>query len=235
MWERWLALGGGRVNTTNAAWLNQSFGFFDHTGAQVTHKAMDGLNICAQLRYKYEDYQRFVDVNPAFFPIRLLPYIVWPPRDRPEIVYPRPILLTGLPVRISLPIGKLADAVGGRRLLLAFEGLRVRDPEGYFEIYFNPRGTKELTSADPSYAGNLVLFGVPVDGRKNDHAMMHEGSDRRVFDVSGTLANLRKRGTFDPERLDIVLVLRRAEDGDGNSAPGDRAVASIERVRLVAD
>ena len=36
LWKRWLALGGGRVNPTgNAAWINQTFRFFDHDANAV--------------------------------------------------------------------------------------------------------------------------------------------------------------------------------------------------------
>ncbi len=54
LWERWLSLGGGRANPTEAAWRNVPFTFFDEKGAAVTMTAADVLDPAGQLGYTYQ-------------------------------------------------------------------------------------------------------------------------------------------------------------------------------------
>jgi tyrosinase len=57
LWKHWLALGGGRVNPTgNAAWMNQTFRFFDHdANAVVDVPVRNFLDTTTQLHYRYDD------------------------------------------------------------------------------------------------------------------------------------------------------------------------------------
>jgi hypothetical protein len=56
LWERWLALGGGRSNPVDATWLNANYlntQFFDEAGNPHQLKNSDVLNIVGQLDYTY--------------------------------------------------------------------------------------------------------------------------------------------------------------------------------------
>ncbi len=229
LWERWLAQGGGRANPATAAWLNRSFTFYDVNGQQVTRHASDALKTCATLGYNYE-VLRFV-ISPAIL-ARLLPLTFVIAADAPAAAAER-LTLAGPMTRAPIALGPVANRLGAsRQVLLAFEGIRVRDPEGYYEVYLNPAKTEGLSERDPSYAGNLVFFGAPVEGQPMDH-MAHQGGDRRVFDVTSKLADLRKRGLARGGELNVVLMLRLPEGGrEPAKAEGVRAV--VERVRLVA-
>ena len=230
LWERWLAQGGGRANPTDPGWLNHSFNFYDTNGQQVTRHASDALKTCATLGYNYEAL-RFV-ISP-FLLARLLPLTFVIPAGAPAAAAER-LTLAGPMTRTPIPLGEVGGRLGAsRQVLLAFEGIRVRDPEGYYEVYLNPAKTDGLSERDPSYAGNLVFFGAPIEGQPMDH-MEHMGSDRRVFDVTAKLADLRKRGLAGGGELNVVLVLRLPEGGrEPAKAEGVRAM--VERVRLVAN
>ncbi|MFN2587200.1 MAG: tyrosinase family protein, partial [Actinomycetota bacterium] len=53
LWNVWLGLGGGRANPTDAAWLGQSFDFYDETGAAVTLTGAEVVDAARQLGYVY--------------------------------------------------------------------------------------------------------------------------------------------------------------------------------------
>jgi hypothetical protein len=57
IWNRWLALGGGRANPTSPDWLNMSWTFFDENSRWVSIKAVDVVNDEADLRYRYNPPQ----------------------------------------------------------------------------------------------------------------------------------------------------------------------------------
>lgn len=54
IWDSWIALGGGRLNPTDPAFLNRTFTFASNTGTTVTHRMGDLLNTVS-LGYRYAD------------------------------------------------------------------------------------------------------------------------------------------------------------------------------------
>jgi Common central domain of tyrosinase/Polyphenol oxidase middle domain len=54
LWNRWLALGGGRVNPLETAWLDEVFRFHDETGAAVTLTGAQVVDSAVQLGYVYD-------------------------------------------------------------------------------------------------------------------------------------------------------------------------------------
>src|SRR6266571_766338 len=83
LWEDWIALGGGRVNpTTDPAWLNNTFSFYDENGATVTMNVSQILDTASQLNYRY--------AAPTICPVRVRCFCLpW----RPWLVDPRIIAL----------------------------------------------------------------------------------------------------------------------------------------------
>jgi Common central domain of tyrosinase/Polyphenol oxidase middle domain len=54
IWDRWLNLGGGRLNPSDAAFLDTPYSFADETGGTVTVKVRDIIS-SLQLGYRYDD------------------------------------------------------------------------------------------------------------------------------------------------------------------------------------
>ncbi len=83
LWEDWIALGGGRVNpTTDPAWLNNTFSFYDENGATVTMNVSQILDTASQLNYRY--------AAPTICPVRVRCFCLpW----RPWLIDPRIIAL----------------------------------------------------------------------------------------------------------------------------------------------
>jgi tyrosinase len=54
LWEVWLSQGGGRVNPTDASWLNTPWNFYDETGATVSLTGAQIVDVANQLQYRYE-------------------------------------------------------------------------------------------------------------------------------------------------------------------------------------
>ena len=122
-------------------------------------------------------------------------------------------------------------APAGSHVYLAFDDISVDEPEGYYEIYLNPPAGKPAAPEDPSYAGNLVLFGLSEKERAV-HKMtegMAMGPPRRVFDITRKLPQLRAVKGFDTAAVRIVLVLRTTE----GAKPEDRVRAHIGKVQLI--
>lgn len=235
LWGRWLAQGGGRANPGDSTWLNRTFTFYTATGAQVTRKVSDGLNTCPSLGYNYP-VLRF-PLRPVIL-AKLLPLSFAVSSSAPSMEPANRVELAGRPVRTVLAMPEAGPpSTSRRRLVLAFEGIRVRVPEGYYEVYLNPTKTEGLTEDDPSYAGNLVFFGIPAEGEPVPPG--HEGhggaTNQRLFDVTDKVADLARRGRMAGGALNVVLVLRLPEGGSSPPGPGDREAtrATIERIRLV--
>jgi hypothetical protein len=225
LWEVWIGQGGGRANPSTPAWLNQTFSFFDETGTQRTVPVSRGLNTCRGLGYKYPPPLK---LRPWPFPlILLLNELRAADIQAPDTVAAVRAELGGRPAEL-----KLALPPAARHLYLAFDDIAVDNPDGYYEIYFNPPAGKTPDPSDPSYGGNLVLFGLSEKERAVGHAGMDMpmGPPRRVFDITPKLAQLRAARGFDSAALRVVLVLRTTE----GAKPDDGVRVRIGKVRLIA-
>lgn len=239
LWEEWLKQGGGRINPTEAAWLDREFEFFDWNGVRVTRKARDGLGLCGTMGYVYAEPFRLKRVR-----WRLAPSVLdarFAPRPPLEAAAAAPIALGARPGRATVTVEQpVTESAGARgRTLLVFEGLRVTNPDGYYEIYLNPRPGSRLEPDNPAYAGNLVLFGVPIEGQPDPHAghAMEAMADprTRVFDISGWMAAQRRRGRrVNPDRIEVVLRLRTPE-GDSALEAAETPRASVDAIRVVVE
>jgi tyrosinase len=56
IWTNWIALGGGRHNPTDAAWLNTQFTFYDEVGNAVYLTGAEIVDTAGQLNYRYDDH-----------------------------------------------------------------------------------------------------------------------------------------------------------------------------------
>ena len=205
LWEVWIAKAGGRANPTAASWRNQTFSFFDETGTERTVPVSKGLDTCKGLGYKYPP------------PLKLFPLPWLLIAQLSEIRAAEIQVPAGAPSARAELGGRAAELKlplpAGSHVYLAFDDISVDEPEGYYEIYLNPPAGKAPAPEDPSYAGNLVLFGLS-DKERAVHKMtdgMAMGPPRRVFDITRKLPQLRAVKGFDTAAVRIVLVLRTTE------------------------
>ena len=226
LWEVWIGKGGGRADPTGA-WRTQTFSFFDETGTERTVPVSKGLDTCKGLAYKYPS--RLILKPWPFILAAQLNEIRAAEIQAPPSAASARAELGGRAAELKLALPESTRA-GNSHLYLAFENIAVDDPEGYYEIYINPPPGKPPIPEDPSYAGNLVLFGLTEKELAVRHAGMAMPAPRRVFDVTGKLPQLRAAKGFDASAVRVVLVLRTTE-----GAKADETVrAHIGKVTLIA-
>jgi Common central domain of tyrosinase/Polyphenol oxidase middle domain len=181
LWNRWLALGGGRGHPTDAAWRDQSFTLHDETGAQVTITVADVLDSEAQLGYRYDDVPT---VTPAMVPVA-------PPSVPPRLIAAtdRPLELAGSGDMVSLSLDTEAvdafQTVFSRagRAWVSVEDIDVEsDPGLAYGVYLD-------TPSGRHHIGNVSLFGID---RMRDQDVVHDAATgfRHTFDVTDLLARL---------------------------------------------
>jgi hypothetical protein len=232
LWEKWLAQGGGRANPSDPAWKNQSFSFFDETGTQRTRKAGDALSICPGLQYTYAK-ERILVLSPAILALLLSYAEIAKLKPRVTISADAAAALGMRPAALKLPLDKAKAAIeSGGRVLLSFDDIKIANPEGYYEIYLNPASSK-VDFTDPSYAGNLVTFGLTAAEQAVKHGDM-KGMDamppRRVFDITRSVTQMRDKKNLG-DTLNVVLMLRLP---DGVRAD-DKPRGQIGKVSLLVE
>lgn len=235
LWDAWLAQGGGRANPSDAAWLNQEFSFFDETKAQKTVKAGRALATCNSFGYQYP--RRRLILATQVLATQISDQLATRIRQPVGAVDTAPSLALGgraAEATVNLPprsVGAVAKST-----YLAFDDLDVVNPEGFYEIYLNPPVGKTLDFTDPSYAGNLVLFGLTKADRTGmrAHGGMAEMAPRRVFDITRKVAQLAQTPGFDAAKMRVVLVLRTPE-GAGAAKPAvDVPRARVGKIRVIS-
>ena len=235
LWETWLAQGGGRANPPDAAWRDREFSFFDETGTQRTVKAGRALATCNGLGYAYQR-RRFI-LTAQVLATQLSDQLAARIRQPVGAVDTAPSLALGgraAEVTVKLP-PRSAGAVA-KNTYLAFDELNVVNPEGFYEIYLNPPKGKTLDFTDPSYAGNLVLFGLTKADRTGmrAHGEAHEMAPRRVFDITRKVTQLAKAPGFDAATMRVVLVLRTPEGGGAAKPAVDVPRAQVGKIRVIS-
>lgn len=170
LWEVWLRKCGGRSNPSDAAWLNQSFTFFDETGTAVSMTGSQVVKTAANLNYKYD-----------FPTISLCNLVI----DWSKYKWYRKHLFAVGAVRFNSKISRIAltsaktDSLDkmvrmenktklfkaatpdkpSDRLMLEFENVEItKMPEGAVEIYLNLKPNEVPTPSSKSFVGMLDLF-----------------------------------------------------------------------------
>lgn len=235
LWETWLAQGGGRANPTDAGWRDRQFTFFDETGAARTVKASRAAVTCGTLGYNYPR-RRLLDLS-QILATQISPILadrIRPPRS--AVAAPS-VALGGRPVEATVALPPRRAGATAQRTYISFDDIDVANPEGYYEIYLNPPPGRTPDFTDPSYAGNLVLFGLTPadrDGMHKGHGAMAEMSARRVFDVTRKIEQLARTKGFDPAKLRVVLILRTPEGGGAARPAVDAPRARIGAIRVIS-
>jgi len=166
LWQVWNDRCGGRTNPTNATWLNQTYTFFDETGAAVNMTGNQVVKTAASLDYRY-DLPATLSCDFNFKDWKYIRYYIyrWPrPWDLTKNIVAfnfkeaQPAEDQKILTNLSL---KLTGAEANDRILLELNDLKFeKAPEGIVEVYVNlPKGAT-ATPKSKSFAGTVNLFAV---------------------------------------------------------------------------
>jgi tyrosinase len=240
LWSVWDA---GNANPTDAAWLSQTFDFFDENGAQVTLTAAQILDTVADLDYTY-------DPSPA--PAAVLKASLTPtmtpapsPDAEPELLgaTESPTELVGAPTRVEVAVDARArDALrsvapsdgAAPRTILNLEDIEApENPGTVYGVYVNLPDEAPADQEASHHVGNLSFFGVERarDPRGDEHAH----GLRYSYDITDVVGALARRGLWDDSKVYVTLrpieVIPPEDDDEGvrslaAGAPAARRVAS---------
>lgn len=234
LWNRWLALGGGRTNPSQAAWLNASFVFVDENGATVSMTGAEVVDSAIQLGYVYDDaLQPVVLAMSAASNDRPLPQRE--PRP-PELVSgtEEPIVLAGSTVSttITMPAATrnavLAAAPNeARRMYITIDDITAdQDPGLGYAVYVSTPG------GERQHVGNVSLFGIEA---MNDPNRRHGGAPgfRHAFDITDAVNQLQRQGRFDPSQLTVTFEPLRILPPPGEQLPAEaQDTSQVPAVRI---
>jgi hypothetical protein len=233
LWNRWLALGGGRANPSEAAWRTQGFAFHDETGAKVTLSGADVVDSAAQLDYAYDDEPVPAERMPEMAPTPL-------PSQPPELVAASEASLelagTSASVALIVPSSTrtLAEAASDddRRVLVSVEDIRAeRDPGLAYAVYLEVPGDPERRRR---HIGNVAFFGIEA---MNDPDRPHDGApgSRHTFDATNAVKTLKEHNLWDPASLIVTFEPIRVLPPPGEALPPEavaEAAAPVAPVRI---
>jgi hypothetical protein len=243
LWKRWLDQGGGRSNpTSDAAWMNTTFQFYDANGAIVSLAGKDILNTITQLDYRYDDDPpEWILWRPPLVAIAREQITPGPP-EKLAVSSESKVELATEPVHIQLKMssdaaGKidrmLADREKAHSVVLNLNGVEYQgNPGSYYEVYINlPWPLREPPDFHCIYyVGNLALF-LP---RRADH----EGHKPGIvsFDLTRLIQTMKEQKSWTGDELTVTFVPQQPIPPAGEKPrevkPGIRA--TVESITLVA-
>lgn len=242
LWNRWLALQGGRRNPTDPAWLNQSFSFYDEDGTLVSMTCAEVVDSAAQLDYTYDDEgaQERAPMSPT-------PPSEPEPAGPPELVAAtdRSVELTGgrVSVVLSVPASTRARVetpalAGAARRAQGAVYLNVEDIEApanpgvVYGVFLNAPPTASDAERARYHVGNVTLFGIES---VNDPDQSHDSVPgfRHTFDITRVVAELSGSGAWDPDNINVTFEpITPTEEGARDTASPELAQASATPVRI---
>jgi hypothetical protein len=234
LWNNWIALGGGRANPTDTAWLNQTFTLYDETGTEVTLTCAEVLDTATQLDYVYDDEPtelggRMPSPPPSQESARR------PPRP-PQLVAAtdEPVTLVGQPASVTLSVpastrervaresvSAAAAASGGQSAIyLNVEDIDApKNPGVVYGVFLNVPGGAGAAAAGAAgggreagraearakyHVGNITLFGI--EAVNNPDAERHGTPGlRHTFDITKVAAELSNAGNWNPDAIEVTF------------------------------
>ncbi len=215
LWEQWRRGPPSRSNPTDGDWLGMPFDLVDETGARVTLKVSDVLDIETQLLYTYSGLPP-APIGPPVAPSELEEVGVMADDLPAEMVgaIDEPVLLedaAAASTRLAL-----GPPSGPRRAAIVAEGgpsavyLNVEDIEGeanpglLYGVYVNLPPGEPADPEGPHYVGALSFFGIESaavdrEGEEAPHRLRH------VFDITDTVAELTARERWNPDELHVTF------------------------------
>jgi len=226
IWDQWNRAVPTHTDPADQRWLTQSFSFYDASGAQVSLKCSDVLNIVNQLNYSY-----------APPPARPIPWPFGPPRwhldsvmaeppegaqppteptpaPEPELVVAssEPVRLSGQPEQVSFTIDQAAaqSALAELRItepnhvyLMVQDTVGDADPGTVYGIYVNLPADATAEIADAHHAGNIAFFGIAR--AQNPRGDAHPHSLNVSHDITALTRALAADREWDGQHVTITF------------------------------
>jgi hypothetical protein len=235
MWNDWLRQGGGRADSTDAAWLNTRFTFFDEAGHAVYLTGSEIINDVNQLNYEYDDEpSQEPGIRPPRFPQPPNHFVAKnTPSNETSESRPRLSLtsdtrgrlpLDGVSAHVNVPLTKeavtrlhvLRSVSVAKTAFLRFDDIRFEKSVGvYYEVYLNPP-KEPLSIHTRGYVGNLSLFGLKPHQMNGRMSAMPVNGVFVQYDISQLI---RTAVDASDTRLSVVLVPRGLFDLHGDPLP----------------
>jgi tyrosinase len=233
LWNRWLSLGGGRVNPTeNAVWMDQSFAFFDETGSMIQMSGRDVVQSAEQLNYRYDDEP--LGAVRVFVAASMIESETGAPvadaqEETPADTAGVSVTLGPGTTTVSVPVegapARLAsEATGARPIVLDLSDIEYEMPPAlWYEVYVNLPETETPSARSPYFAGNLAFFAVAP------HHHGQEGQTGQLdMEISGVLDRRAGQGLGTAGEVNVTFVAR----GEGEQGASERPVR-IGRLRVL--
>ncbi|HEX8004453.1 MAG TPA: tyrosinase family protein [Mycobacteriales bacterium] len=238
LWASWIALGGGRADTTDTGWTGQPFTLFRPDRTEVTMTPLEVEDTTA-LGYTYDRLETLAEAA-ADVPPGPGPLTSSGAGARAEIVggTSEPVVLTGAPAAASVPVDArtrdtllaAAPGEGGapRQVLLALDDITAeRNPGRPYHVYVNlPDEGLSRDEAREYYAGTMALFGIEQAAQPDSDE--HPHPYQVAFDITRLVRRLQSRGEWDP---DTVRVTFRPSGSDG-AGTAEHVPVSVGRVSV---
>jgi tyrosinase len=234
LWNVWLALGGGRINPAEGAWLDQVFTFRDENGGEVKLTGAEVVDSATQLNYVYDD----ADAPEA------VPQMSAPPPPTPAsppelaAASEEPLTLSGAAGSVRLQVPSSAEALaesaadGDRPVFVNVEDIRAeRNPGLAYAVYLDLPGDAEQ---ERRHVGNLSLFGIET---MNDPDRPHDGAPgfRHTFDATEAVSALKREGLWDASAISVSFepIVILAPPGEELSPEAQaEAAAPVEPIQI---
>jgi hypothetical protein len=225
LWNHWIQQGGGRADSTDSAWLNTTFTFYDEAGHAVYLTGSEIVDTVGQLNYRYDD-------DPVMLVINLL--------VNPQIVAEvEGFKLTAAQAVVQIPLTDASRAAlaslaraPDRKLFLRLDDIRAEKPPSfYYAIYIDPPAGQKLDSQTPGFVGNLSLFSL-VPRRMPGGKPTASGDIFVDYDVSRLAASIVQRN---PSAISVVLAPRGLVGQNGEPLPlPEQTAGTVGKVMLIA-
>lgn len=209
LWNQWLALEGGRANPSDADWLNQSFTFYDETGAAVTLTGAQVVDSAAQLHYRYDSEPPVPALAISMSGAPTPPQASEPPEM--AAATERPLELTGGARSVELTVPPSTRSLltsvttGARAIYLNVEDIEAeQNPGVVYGVFVNMPSHDPAADRARYHVGNIALFGIEA---MNDPDAAHGGVPgfRHTFDITRVVGELSETGRWDPNAITVTF------------------------------
>lgn len=241
LWEEWLRKCGGRVNPSDAAWLNKSYTFFDETGTAISMTGSQVVSTASQLNYKYDFPPKLPCglIIKKWYLYKRWPLIKWPlplAIDRQMLKRSfreaKPETIDNFIKERNKPKFDFTDKEAPDKLIIEIESVKVEKiPEGAVEVYLNLPATEKPSPQSKSFVGLLDLFSI---SHANAHPNMRGMASETKLELNASrTARMLGLNVADLKNAELSFFVR------GNNLRGREVVTNanirVEGITLSAE
>lgn len=252
LWSTWIAMGDGRANPSDLAWLDRTWTFVDQDGQESTMSSRDGLDTQTQLGYVYDtETEEMVGAETR----RLAAMASAGGGDGgdggehaargggpggsaggapPELAAgsDEPVALAGRVASVTLTtppstramLASASPRESPQSLYLVVDNLEAPyNPGVVYGVYLDLPGDGDRRR---HHVGNLTAFGIEA---ANDPEATHGaiGGLRHAYDVTDLVGELTETGEWDPTAVTVTFEPIGLEPPEGGE-PAREAEPSVE-------